>query len=312
MILNERILQVVLALAEELHFGRAASRLHVSQPALSGTLRGLERDLGVRLFRRTSRRVELTEAGSAFASEARRLIAEGERAMALIRNSAPEIVGPLRVGLPPSLDPRWLCPLIREVRGDSGLASGVELVSAEGVALMEGLMKGNLHAAFFAGRVCHPDLQCVTLFRQKFCVAVSARHSLAERGIVSLDELAGEDLVWLRRDVDPVLFDTFISLWAARGCCLKTAQQLSNFHDCLEFARASMGITFVPLPAELHPNDGSITYIPLAGGPLQTECSLAYARFGSRELDCFLKLAHHHACKMAPVLALPPRIHRSA
>ncbi len=81
MILNERILRLVVVLAEELHFGRASERLHVSQPALSGTLKLLESDLGVRLFKCSSRKVELMEAGRVLASEAQRLIKENEQAV---------------------------------------------------------------------------------------------------------------------------------------------------------------------------------------------------------------------------------------
>jgi DNA-binding transcriptional LysR family regulator len=157
MILNERILQVVLALAEELHFGRAAARLHVSQPALSGTIRSIERDLGVHLFRRTSRHVELTDAGEVFAAEARRLIAEGERAMTLIRNSSLEIAGPVRVAYPASIDLSWLCSLVSDVRKGACFANGFQLTSAEGLHLIERLLDRSLHAAFFAGRVRHPD-----------------------------------------------------------------------------------------------------------------------------------------------------------
>ena len=85
MILNERILRLIVTLAEELHFGRAAATLHVSQSALSGTVKSLEDDLGVRLFSRTSRSVELTEAGRVFVAEAGRLITQNERVVALVR-----------------------------------------------------------------------------------------------------------------------------------------------------------------------------------------------------------------------------------
>ncbi len=84
MILNERVLRLIVTLAEELHFGHAAARLHVSQPALSGTVKSLASDLGVRLFNRTSRSVELTEAGHILVAEARRLIQENDRPVSLV------------------------------------------------------------------------------------------------------------------------------------------------------------------------------------------------------------------------------------
>src|SRR6516225_9151263 len=102
MILNERVLKVVITLADELHFGNAAESLHVSQPALSGTIKNVEDHLGVRLFSRTSRSVNLTDAGKIFVTEARRLIREGERVVGLVRDTA-DVEGPLLVGYAPTI-----------------------------------------------------------------------------------------------------------------------------------------------------------------------------------------------------------------
>jgi len=141
LILNERILRITVALAEELHFGRAAARLHVSQSALSGAVKNLERDLGVRLFTRTSRHVELTEAGRVLAEEARHLIEEGERTVALVRRSSSDVLGPLCLGYPESIDLRWLCSLLNHARTDTRLAVDLECVSTPANALPYELIK---------------------------------------------------------------------------------------------------------------------------------------------------------------------------
>src|SRR5258708_31182390 len=165
MILNERILRMIVTLAEELHFGRAAATLHVSQPALSGTLKSLERDLGVRLFRRTSRNVELPEAGRVLAAEAGRLIDESERAVALVRGSSSDALGPLRIGYPASMNLHWLGGLICHARNDGFPAADLQFISSEATSLQDKLVKRTLSAAFFAGYVSHPDLQAGALFQ---------------------------------------------------------------------------------------------------------------------------------------------------
>jgi DNA-binding transcriptional LysR family regulator len=266
-------------------------RLHVSQPALSGTVRGLERDLGIRLFRRTSRHVELTEPGRVFAAEARRLIVEGQRALALVRNSASEIVGPLRIAYAPSVDLRWLCALV-------SIAHDVQLLSA--VPIAEGLLDGTLHAAFYCGSFRHPELHCVSLFRQEFAAVMSARHRLARSCAIGLDDLAGDDIVWLRRDADRMLSDAILSQCAEYGYRPRIAHQVDSFTECLEFARAGLGVTFLPSYLQPTLSDGSIAFVPLSRTILTAECGLVYNRgTRSRELETFIKLARHHASQTA-------------
>ena len=140
MFLNERILRVAVTLAEELHFGRAATKLHLSQPALSGTIKNLERELGVCLFKRTNRNVQLTAAGRVFVSEAQRLTDEAKAAMALVIRTSAESVGPLRVGYPASVNLRWLWSLIRNSREYFG--SEIQFFGAEAVEIREAYLGG--------------------------------------------------------------------------------------------------------------------------------------------------------------------------
>ena len=198
MILNERILRLIVTLAEELHFGHAAARLHLSQPALSGTVKSLESDLGVRLFNRTSRCVELTEAGHVLVAEARRLIQENDRAVSLVRESSSESLGPLQIGYPASMNLNWMGSLIARARRDEFLSSRLRFTSAEAVNLHEDLSTRALHAAFFAGHPWHgeiPDLQHTVLFRESFRAVLPAGCPLMRSPLLRMDQLRDEPVV---------------------------------------------------------------------------------------------------------------------
>jgi DNA-binding transcriptional LysR family regulator len=284
MILNERILRLMVVLAEELHFGRASERLHVSQPALSGTLKLLESDLGVRLFKRSSRKVELTEAGQVLATEAQRLIKESEQAVALVRGSSPEILVPLRVGYPASMNLAWLGAVISEARQCGMPGTDLQFTNCAATSLHEELAKGNLHAAFFAGSVQEndfPDLAWVHLFREAFVAALPSSHGLAGSSVLGIEQLHDQPVVWLRRDVDPLLHDSFISLCAAQGYRPRIVQEAGTFYECLQFARQEVGLTFVPLFMKREYDDKSVSFIQPSGA-LTLEYTLAYTR------SCFL------------------------
>jgi DNA-binding transcriptional LysR family regulator len=277
------------ALAEELHFGRAAARLHVSQPTLSGTVKSLEHELGVRLFRRTSRHVELTEAGQVLVAEARRLIADAERAVELVRGSSPEILGPLRVGYPATIDVRWLSSVAAQARRDGRLPE-IELVSAEAVELSEELSKGTLHAAFFSGRECHPDLICLSLFREPLLLAVGREHALARAEELRLGNLENQPVVWLRRDLNPLLNDSFQAMCSRQGYRPNIVQEVRTFYEALQFAREGPHLTFLPSSFGSAILDESVLFYDLPNDKLHLECALAYRRDrGSEGVERFIE-----------------------
>jgi DNA-binding transcriptional LysR family regulator len=252
MILNERIVRLAV-LADELHFGRAARRLHVTQPALSASLKGLEREIGARLFRRTSRRVELTPAGNLLAAEARRLMEESARAIALVRGCGSEIVGPVRIGYPNTINPEWLGELIAGARRNGFAQRELEFVGLGESAIVEGLAKGSLHASFLTGMLRAGDLpgfQYARLVREPFRIALHSGHVLAGRCEVGFDDIRDEPVVWLSPDDNALLHARFISACAARDYQPAIAQEAGSFHECAQFARAGVGIAFVPAFAD--------------------------------------------------------------
>lgn len=293
--LNEHVFQVILTLAEELHFGRTATILHVSQPALSATVKNLESELGVRLFRRTSRHVELTKAGEIFVAEARRLFEDLERAIALVRGSSSDNMRPLRIGYPSSINLRWLCSLISDARRDVPLAVDLQFVSSEGADLADQLTKGTLDAAFSVGALRHQDLQCVPLFREPFEVAVRSQHRLAQYAILRFDFLEDEPVVWLRRDLNPMLYDNFMASCSSQGYHPNMVQEVRTFYEGLEFAREGLGITFLPSFMETGDLDQSVVFARLPEGSLHMEYTLAFRRDGVSEgVGRFVRFVQEH------------------
>jgi len=246
MIFNERVLRVVVTLAEELHFRRTADRLHLSQPALSGTIKTLERELGVQIFRRSHRKVELTEAGKVLVAEGRRLLEESEVAVALVRKTAQEVSGHLRVGFPPFFHLPWLSSVAAEVRREGNFGGRLDWVSMDSDQICAALAQGLLNAAFLNGRPEIPGTGSSLLFREPYLVALARTHPLAGLGSVRLDQLAGVPVVWLRRDADSVVHEGFLSQCARRGYFPNVVQEVSTFYQAWEFANAGIGITFLP------------------------------------------------------------------
>lgn len=300
MIINERILRLIVTLSEELHFGRAAAALHLSQPALSGTLKSLERDLRVRIFHRTSRNVELTEAGRVLVAEARRLIQESERAVSLVRGCSPEVLGPLRIGYPATMNIHWMAALVAHARNGFP-APGVEFVSSEAAGLRDELAKRTLQAAFFAGAPRDPDFHSVKLFREDFCAVAASNRPLDRYAPLELFRLRDEPVVWLCREADPFLYDSFMDLCAVQGYRPMIAQQVRTFGECLQFAREGLGITFLPYSMMPARGDDSVKFISMAQGALHVQYTLAWIKSsGADRVDRFIKFAQERVPGKSP------------
>jgi DNA-binding transcriptional LysR family regulator len=190
MTLDPRLLRAFVALAAELHFGRAAARLHVTQPALSQQIARLERQLGVRLFDRTRTRVELTEAGAAMLAPARTAVdaaaAVEEIALAHVRGEA----GELRLGLSPGA--HYVAqPLLAELARQRPKLRVRAYVDNSG-ALAEQVADGRLELALGFCTEPRDGVACERLREEPAVVAVADDHPLAGRTTVALAELAGE------------------------------------------------------------------------------------------------------------------------
>lgn len=205
-----RQLSYFVTVADELHFGRAADRLHIVQSAVSQQVRRLERELGQELFDRSPRHVRLTAAGERLLPEARAVLAAVERARAAVVPRTTLRLG-TSSGLGDHLD-RVLTALA-EIAPDLA----VELVSAPTRTRLEGVADGRLDAAFVRTAEPVSGVRLIPLWEDPLVAAVPAGHPLADRPDVALEDLAGLRLRMVARRSNPPLVDLVMSACDAAG-----------------------------------------------------------------------------------------------
>ena len=236
-----------IAVAERLHFGRAAAALHISQPPLSRAIRALESQLGVVLLARSRRRVELTPEGSRLLDEARRLAAQLETAVAALRGMAAGEHGRLRIGFVSLADFGVLPGLLKAYKAaHPGVALALrEMLSPEQAAA---LAAGDLDFGLLLPPVAGTEaLEHLVVQRERFVAALPARHRLARtRGRLSMRALAGEPLVMVPRDIAPGLYDIVTGLAARAGFSLEVAQEAIQMQTVVSLVSSGLGAAVVP------------------------------------------------------------------
>ncbi|MBN2907584.1 MAG: hydrogen peroxide-inducible genes activator [Rhodobacteraceae bacterium] len=193
-----RQFRFLVALADELHFGRAAAACNVTQSTLSTGLKELEGLLGVALAERTKRKVLMTPAGEEIAARARRMLTEAQDIVALAQQYGGGLRGPLRLGTIPTVGPFLLPRLLQRLRRDH---PDLRLFLREELTetLIEGVRAGRLDAALIALPFDIGDLETETLFADGYRLATARGHRLAGRTQITSADLAGETLLLLER-----------------------------------------------------------------------------------------------------------------
>src|SRR5215218_6886587 len=200
-----RHLRYFVAVAEELHFRRAAERLHVAQPAVSEQVRKLEAELGVRLFDRTQRNVALTDAGAALLTGAYKVLRQAEAARVAARSASDRPA--LRASIPRTL--RRLVAAMPSLQTTIEPGSGLELVDA--------VRAGELDAAVVSLPVPTAGLRVTPLGEQRAVAVFPVDHEHAVKPHVALERIAPERIVVLPRDADRPLYDAVLAACCAAG-----------------------------------------------------------------------------------------------
>ena len=242
-----RRLRYFVAVAERLHFGRAAEALHISQPPLSRAIRALEEELGVALFARTRRKVELTPEGARLLEETRRLTGQLERTVHELRAMAAGQHARLRIGFVSLADYGVLPELLKayKVALPAVRLSLREMLSPDqAAALHSGELDFGLLLPPVAGAA---RLEHLVVQRERFVVALPARHALArDSGPLRLRELAGEPFVMIPRQIAPRLYDIVAQLAAQAGMSLNIAQEAIQMQTVVSLVSSGLGAAVVP------------------------------------------------------------------
>lgn len=284
-----RHLRYFLALAEDLHFGRAARRLRVAQPALSQQIRALEEALGCTLVQRRPR-VALTDVGRVFVEEARQTLARMERGIEAARRMARGESGFLPVGFAASAVLTHFPEIIWHYR-ERFPAVALDLRELSPAGEVESIRTGEIDVAFVREIGDTPDLVYTTLVQEPLTVLLPPGHPLAGADAVDLDALAGEAFVHFPREIAPALYDQILLACREAGFLPRVVQQAREWLTELSLVQAGLGVALVPASFE-RIRWGEVTVRPLRDQTPRATIALCHRREGlSGAAAAFVQLA---------------------
>ncbi|UVO55676.1 LysR family transcriptional regulator [Sphingomonas sp. SUN039] len=247
-------LRCFVAVAEELHFGRAAGRLNMTQPPLSRHIQVLERILRVELFRRSSRSVKLTAAGAAFLAEATRIVEMTDSAVATARAAAEGQLGMVTLGFTAASGYSFLPRLIGRVQAELPDVRFLlkEMVTGE---QLESLLSGRIDFGLLRPPVRRPELESRRVLRERFIVCSHSSVPAADRPR-RLADFDGLPLIMYAPDKARYFHDLITGLLASARAEPRLVQYLAQIHSILMLVGAGQGFALVPeSSARLHPED---------------------------------------------------------
>lgn len=260
--LEFRQLRYFVALADELHFGRAAARLRIAQPALSQAMRRLEQRLGFTLLARTSRRVDLTRQGAAFLASTRRVLDEVQRGVETGRDIAAGKVGNVTLGHTALAMITVLPAILRRFRERHPTVRLAvrELPSA---VQIEHLRAGYVDAAIVTGRFAEDELSWLELRRDALVALLPPGHPLGRRRKVSVASLAREPFILFPREQIPSVYDQIVKLCRASGFDPDMAQLAQSWQMIAALVGVGLGVSIVPAPVKRYAVAG-VRCVPLS------------------------------------------------
>ncbi|MDY7573791.1 LysR substrate-binding domain-containing protein [Actimicrobium sp. CCI2.3] len=293
MTIELRQLRYFVTVAEELHFGRAAARLHMTQPPLSQTIQALEAGLGHRLFARTNRSVALTPAGSALLTEARRLLAQAHALPELVRLAASGASGRLVLAFVSTADYSVLPPFLREFREHTPHVH-IELREATTDIQLEDLAHNRIDVGLLIAPLpekSSTDLAYLRVLSEPLILAApKGIKALAGSGAVSLKAVADLPLIIFPRRIAPAFHDAILATFRDAGLTPHIGQEAIQMQTIVGLVSAGMGIALVPQSVSNLKRPG-VEYKTLRGKTPLVETGLAWRRDNhSPVLHAFLDL----------------------
>ncbi|MEM8924286.1 MAG: LysR substrate-binding domain-containing protein [Actinomycetota bacterium] len=246
--MNLRHIETFLLVAEELHVGRAAARLHVAQPAVSQTIAALERDLGLKLFDRSGRGIRLTPAGVTYRDEVQTVLPQLERATRAARDAEAGVRGRLTIGF------TAVCTLGDLADRLVGFMSrhpdiAVRLQQMATSDQMEALLAGSIDAGFTILSGGPDPVHSHLITRDELHVFFPADHRFADLGRVPIPELLDERFLLLSRDREPCAHRSFTRMCAEHDKAAEIVMEVDHLESMLAFVAAGLGVSLAPSTA---------------------------------------------------------------
>lgn len=274
--MNLRQLRYFMILADELHFRRAAERLHITQAPLSLAIQALERELGTSLFTRSRRHVALTDTGTQLRLDARAILDRVEQSRTTIRDLQAGTIGQLRIGVTPASS---LLPFFPKVLSAFRAAHPKVRITIREMT-SQGQVRGLQEREIDIGIMRNPMTEGISeiaffrLMSDPLVVAMDRRHPLNKRSTIRLADLRDESLISYPRQSGIAIFDQVTALFAARGLTPNIVQEVQETPTLIGLVAAGCGVAIVPsgLAYIRVPN---IVYRRLADSDATTEIHLA-------------------------------------
>jgi DNA-binding transcriptional LysR family regulator len=271
-----RQLRYFQAVAEELHFGRAAARLAIAQPALSRQIQQIEQELGTPLLRRTQRRVELLPAGALLLERSRAIQQELARTLSDVRRTGTGELGRLALGFIHSSTYGLLPSIIRRFRQ---LYPAIELELHEMPITVQhaALLRGTIDVGLLRVQPAPAELEVVPVLADPFLLAVPASHPLAPRTRVRLRSVADEPFVMFTKSDAPLFHDRVEALCRQAGFAPRVVQHATQIHTVVGLVGAGLGVAVVPASGRnLHPRQ--VRFVQIADKAEPVHVALAWRR----------------------------------
>jgi DNA-binding transcriptional LysR family regulator len=257
MTLEDRELRSFLILAEQLHFGRSAGLLHISQPALSKQIKGLEEKVGGLLLVRNRRDVRLTAAGTLLYHEGRRIVRDLDAVLDAARSAVHGEAGKLRIAVGIATVHSLVPPALRKFR-EAHPRVEIQIGDMSTPRQIEALLAGEVDVGFLRLPVHHPQLMVKKVLKEQ--VTIVAPNSF--RGPLTLERLKQQPLIMISREVSTTYYDHCIRLCGSAGFSPRIVQEARDTFTLLNLVRAGLGIGLVPRSAkEMHVTGVKFSYI---------------------------------------------------
>lgn len=267
-------MQSFVAVAEELHFGRAAVRLHISQPPLTKQIQQLEQAMGVRLLERTKRKVELTAAGRVFLDKARAVLHQTGQAVELARKAGRGETGHLSVGFIDAAIYSVVPAIVRQFteRYPEVELSLTDLRIPNQVKLVA---ERQLDIGFVHPPIVHKALRVESIVVEPLIVALPEAHRLAAETEIALADLAPEALIQFPRSINPSLYDEIVELCRSSGFSPRIVREATPKQTIIGLVSVGLGVSLLPACLANLRRSG-VVYRPIRGRNLSIDTSIIY------------------------------------